>query len=336
MSDLKAPQNFKNAFFFNIDNDLTYFPFNKDFGPLNLAMVHRYSRELARLLRDQSYSENRIFHYCSAQEPGDKMVNGAFLMGAFMIIILKMTAEQAYDRFTPYHSVFKPYRDASKGTCFYNCTLLHVLQGLEYAVRFGWYDFRTFNVKEYEYYERVENGDLNWIIPGKFAAFMGPIENRDAHHRYGHHPNKYVEIFKNIGVSKVIRLNEEKYEKTHFENGGISHNDLFFVDGSTPPENIVRDFFRVVDDHFERQEHGAIAIHCKAGLGRTGTLIGLWAMKHYQIPAEPFIGWIRIARPGSILGPQQFYLPQMEPNYIHTHHSAQKSRLMTQKFNESP
>ena len=94
------------------------------------------------------------------------MVNGAFLMGAFMIIILKMSAEQAYDRFTPYHSLFKPYRDASKGSCFYNCTLLHVLQGLEYAVRFGWYDFRTFNVKEYEYYERVENGDLNWIIPG--------------------------------------------------------------------------------------------------------------------------------------------------------------------------
>jgi hypothetical protein len=26
-------------------------------------------------------------------------------------------------------------------------------------------------------------------------------------------------------------------------------------------------------------------------------------MKHYQIPAEPFIGWIRIVRPGSILGP---------------------------------
>lgn len=30
--------------------DLTYMPFNNDFGPLNLAMVHRYTRELARLL----------------------------------------------------------------------------------------------------------------------------------------------------------------------------------------------------------------------------------------------------------------------------------------------
>ena len=97
-----------------------------------------------------------------------------------MVIILKMSSDEAYDKFKPYHSLLRSYRDASKGECFYNCTLLHCLQGLEYAVRFGWYDFRTFNVKEYEHYERVENGDLNWIIPNKFMAFMGPLEKTDA------------------------------------------------------------------------------------------------------------------------------------------------------------
>jgi hypothetical protein len=39
-------------------------------------------------------------------------------------------------------------------------------------------------------------------------------------------------------------------------------------------------------------------------------------MKHYQIPAEVFIGWTRIARPGSVLGPQQHYLCQVESNYV--------------------
>ena len=35
-------------------------------------------------------------------------------------------------------------------------------------------------------------------------------------------------------------------------------------------------------------------------------------MKHFKIPAAHFIGWIRIARPGSILGPQQHFLLEKE------------------------
>ena len=33
-------------------------------------------------------------------------------------------------------------------------------------------------MQEYEYYERVENGDLNVIIPGRFVAFSGPAARR--------------------------------------------------------------------------------------------------------------------------------------------------------------
>ena len=83
--------------------------------------------------------------------------------------------------------------------------------------------------------------------------------------------------------------------------------ELYFADGSVPSMDIVKKFLETVE-----KEEGAIAVHCKAGLGRTGTLIGLYAMKHYQFPAAAFIGWIRIARPGSILGPQQNYLIDME------------------------
>ena len=55
--------------------------------------------------------------------------------------------------------------------------ILDCLRGLEYAIKLGWFDHRTFNINEYEHYEKVENGDLNWIIPNKFIAFSSPSQH---------------------------------------------------------------------------------------------------------------------------------------------------------------
>lgn len=35
-------------------------------------------------------------------------------------------------------------------------------------------------------------------------------------------------------------------------------------------------------------------------------------MKHYGFTAAEFIGWVRVCRPGSVIGPQQHYLREMQ------------------------
>lgn len=99
--------------------------------------------------------------------------------------------------------------------------------------------------------------------------------------------------------------------------------DLFFIDGTAPPDEVVPQFLTAAEN-----EQGAIAIHCKAGLGRTGTLIGLYCMKHFGFPPAAFIGWIRIARPGSILGPQQQYLNNMDRRMLDLGGEAKRRELL--------
>jgi len=307
LSSKAPPKNQSNSFFFNIDEDLVYEPFFADFGPLNMAKVYRFVTELEKLLKDAKYGKCKFYHHTSLES--DKRANAAYLMGAYQILMLNRTAEEAWQPFVDAHVNFVDFRDASYTNCTYKCTILDCLRGLEYGMKLEWFNLKTFNLKEYEHYEKVENGDLNWIIPGKFVAFSGPSgqpRDPDGYRRFT--PEDYVPIFKRLGVTLVIRLNNKQYDKERFTKNGIKHLDLYFLDGSCPSEEIIQTFLNAVE-----QEKGAVAVHCKAGLGRTGSLIAAYAMKHYKFAGPDFIGWIRICRPGSILGPQQQFLCDIEP-----------------------
>jgi cell division cycle 14 len=56
----------------------------------------------------------------------------------------------------------------------------------------------------------VENGDLNWILPGKLLAFSGPaVRPTDYVGFRAMVPEDYWEYYKKTGISAIVRLNKK-------------------------------------------------------------------------------------------------------------------------------
>ncbi len=68
----------------------------------------------------------------------------------------------------------------------------------------------------------------------------------------------------------------------------------------------MRQFIRLTDETFAKGKK--VAVHCKAGLGRTGVLIGAYFIYKFQFSASEVIGYMRVVRPGMVVGPQQRYM----------------------------
>ncbi|XP_053148358.1 dual specificity protein phosphatase CDC14B isoform X3 [Hemicordylus capensis] len=288
--------------YFCIDGEFVYENFYADFGPLNLAMLYRYCCKLNKKLKSFTMIRKKIIHYAGFDQK--KQANAAFLIGSYAIIYLRESPETVYRHLLAGNVSYLPFRDAAFGTCSFHLTLLDCFHAINKALQYGFLDFSSFDVEEYEHYERAENGDFNWIIPNKFIAFSGPHSRSRIENGYPHHaPEAYFPYFKKNNVTTIIRLNRRMYDSKRFKEAGFEHYDLFFADGSIPTDTIVKTFLNICEN-----AEGAIAVHCKAGLGRTGTLIGCYIMKHYRMTAAETIAWVRMCRPGSVIGSQQHFL----------------------------
>ena len=209
-----------------------------------------------------------IVHWTSATDAYAR-ANAAYLAVAYCVVCLGMAPEEAARPIEQMDPAPLPFRDASyNNTCAYQLTVLDCARGLSQGMLHGWLNFGTFDIVEcapkpaprrapattnaprrrYEHYERVENGDLNWTLPGKFISFAGPHNEQKWDNGYPLlAPENYFDIFRKGGITDVIRLNNRLYDRERFVRAGFNHHDLFFIDGSIPPPAILKRFLEIAE-----------------------------------------------------------------------------------------
>ncbi|XP_054007996.1 dual specificity protein phosphatase CDC14C-like [Hylaeus anthracinus] len=307
-NDRKNPRSNSTIHFFTIDDELIYNNFYSDFGPLNIACLYKYCSKVNKKLQSPAHKDRQIVHYTSQRD--HKRANSAYLVASYAVLYLNKSPREAYNALFMGGDVpIKPFQDASMGTSIYTIHILDCLNALQKAGSYGFFNFNDFDLVEYEKYEDMRNGDLNWMVPQKFLGFVGPSTEPGTPYNP---PECYIDYFLKNGVTAVVRLNKKTYDASRFTKAGITHYEMFMPDGTVPPRRVLNQFLSLSEN-----TTGPIAVHCKAGLGRTGSLIAAYLIKHYKMTAREAIAWIRICRPGSVIGHQQTWLENIEKNLLH-------------------
>jgi cell division cycle 14 len=253
--------------------------------------------------------------------------NAACLLATYMVLIQSWAPHLALAPIAQADPPLMPFRDAGYSQADYGITVQDVVYGVWRAKEQGFCALPQFDLEEYERYERVDQGDFNWLTPD-FLAFASPqhspvapiapssplystlpttLEAVDAHPKLPGPFKNVLKHFSERNIGLVVRLNSELYSPSYFTALGIEHLDLIFDDGTCPALSVVRKFITLAHEMITVQKRG-IAVHCKAGLGRTGCLIGAYLIYRYGFTANEIIAYMRFMRPGMVVGPQQHWL----------------------------
>lgn len=219
------PEPQQGVHFFSTDDLLVYDPYYGDFGPLNTSQIVRFMRMLNDKMRAAEAEKKKIVYFCRAN--ADTRANSALLLSAWNMIYRNKSPTEAFAPFAAVRTPFVPFRDASLGPPTFHLTISHCLAGLHKAIECGFFDPETFDCDEYEYYERVENGDFNWIVPGKFLAFSGPTQTPISYVDgvKTNTPETYFEYFRENNVTGVVRFNNKVYDRKKFLDAGARATD---------------------------------------------------------------------------------------------------------------
>lgn len=131
---------------------------------------------------------------------------------------------------------------------------------------------------------------FNWIVPGKLAGCAAPGVSA---------PIDYdLSLLARVGITRLITLTETDLDQEALRRHQLTNIHLSVFDGEAPSLRQTHMLLVRMQKLIEAGE--TLAVHCKAGLGRTGAILAAWMIKEGGLTAENSMARLRKIDPGYI------------------------------------
>lgn len=150
-------------------------------------------------------------------------------------------------------------------------------------------------VGEVIYREASAPRGFNWIVPGKLAGCPAPGVSA---------PIDYdLSLLAKVGITRLITLTETDLDQEALRRHHLTNTHLPIFDREAPSIGQTHMLLMRMQKHIEAGE--VLAVHCKAGLGRTGTILAAWMIREGGLTAQDSMLRLRRIEPGFIQSKDQ-------------------------------
>ncbi|MGE3270094.1 MAG: dual specificity protein phosphatase family protein [Chloroflexota bacterium] len=131
----------------------------------------------------------------------------------------------------------------------------------------------------------VSSDSGDWLIPERLLACAYPWGQDGLSH------------LAQRGVTVVVNLHERAHEPARLARLGLTEAHLPVPDFAAPTPEQLAEGVQVIGQALKAGQR--VAVHCAAGLGRTGTLLACFLVSRGYAPATA-VARVRAVRPGSV------------------------------------
>lgn len=152
---------------------------------------------------------------------------------------------------------------------------------------------------------------FNWIVPGKLAGCPAPGVSA---------PIDYdLSLLSRVGITRLITLTEEDLDQETLHRHELKNTHLPIIDREAP--SIAQTHMLLVRMQNCIAAGDILAVHCKAGLGRTGTILAAWLIRDGGLSADGAIARLRRIEPG-------FIQSAIQEDFLHRYEADLTSRMI--------